>query len=671
MRFIRRKGQAWSPTATVAMKPVAKMTWEERQQALVEGMKTKRRPRFLYVNPVFSSLRLPMVLSIEGQWVLFTLDGGVTAYMWGRDRRNELLSLLQTIVNQESETDDDVQVARAGMFSLTSIGDKKVGWTRIGDVQPRSKSTLALEGDMMEDMLQDARAFFSQTEIYQKRQQPYRRGWLLHGPPGTGKSTTPQVMATELNVPVYILPLSFPDVTDMALDRLLHEVPVESIVLMEDVDVASGATIQRSSMDMEPRKSSGGTDSVSLRSCYSSTEAPPSLTLGGLLNALDGVGAHVGHLTIMTTNAASALDPALKRPGRMDRVFHLDFATAEQVRTMAKQNFPDASLTVIDDLCNVVMPAWFSPAAVCAYFRSCETPEDAIRLIAELEKSRPLHTDKALQNLIGNERLCKFDEMWASGREGLYPLWNKSSSGVIDMFGDSPHGTTPLTAGDIIKAFLAVFPEQRVVAARFAERTCEWMRRHPTLQLWRGRLVAYLQTHCICPVEALEDAYLWFLHHERHPGDHMLTVVTLRHWVSAHVCSLKFLEPAMELMSQLGITSTDTISRRVIMNKEQCSSWNKMTASLRAVTMLVHGDYEVQLHLSDRAFLGAPLAAVTFADTYQMTFKHAMRAIRTLCLPLGFLPLGKTVFDEVVAKNKVPEDCLTELRDVLTVLAQT
>lgn len=52
------------------------------------------------------------------------------------------------------------------------------------------------------------------------------------------------------------------------------------------------------------------------------------ITLSGLLNALDGVGAQEGRILFATTNRYSALDPALCRPGRMD--IHVEFKLASK-----------------------------------------------------------------------------------------------------------------------------------------------------------------------------------------------------------------------------------------------------------------------------------------------------------------------------------------------------
>jgi mitochondrial chaperone BCS1 len=43
------------------------------------------------------------------------------------------------------------------------------------------------------------------------------------------------------------------------------------------------------------------------------------VTLSGLLNAIDGTSSQEGRLLIMTSNDPDALDPALTRPGRIDK----------------------------------------------------------------------------------------------------------------------------------------------------------------------------------------------------------------------------------------------------------------------------------------------------------------------------------------------------------------
>jgi mitochondrial chaperone BCS1 len=91
---------------------------------------------------------------------------------------------------------------------------------------------------------------------------------------------------------------------------------------MEDVDAAFHHSITRASEkpekklitgDKEPGPSAGNT---------------PKISLSGLLNALDGVGAQEGRLLFATTNRYETLDAALRRPGRMD--VHVEFKLASR-----------------------------------------------------------------------------------------------------------------------------------------------------------------------------------------------------------------------------------------------------------------------------------------------------------------------------------------------------
>ncbi|CAN9418389.1 unnamed protein product [Alternaria alternata] len=50
------------------------------------------------------------------------------------------------------------------------------------------------------------------------------------------------------------------------------------------------------------------------------------VTLGGLLNTLDGPGSRQGHIVVLTTNAPDSLNEALYRPGRIDTQVYLGFA---------------------------------------------------------------------------------------------------------------------------------------------------------------------------------------------------------------------------------------------------------------------------------------------------------------------------------------------------------
>lgn len=68
-------------------------------------------------------------------------------------------------------------------------------------------------------------------------------------------------------------------------------------------------------------------------------EDPDALNLAGLLNVLDGVVDTPGRLLVMTTNHPEVLDPALIRPGRIDRCMLLDYIALEEAVLMIQHYF--------------------------------------------------------------------------------------------------------------------------------------------------------------------------------------------------------------------------------------------------------------------------------------------------------------------------------------------
>jgi hypothetical protein len=66
---------------------------------------------------------------------------------------------------------------------------------------------------------------------------------------------------------------------------------------------------------------------------------PDALSLSGLLNVLDGVVDTPGRIVIMTTNHPETLDPALIRPGRIDKKILLGYMRAADVVSMLELYF--------------------------------------------------------------------------------------------------------------------------------------------------------------------------------------------------------------------------------------------------------------------------------------------------------------------------------------------
>lgn len=166
----------------------------------------------------------------------------------------------------------------------------------------RTWDTLALSAEA-DALLGDARHFYDAREWYQERGIPWRRGYLLHGQPGTGKSSLVHALATELDRDIYLLSLS--GLGDSGLQHLMCTMPAGAVVVIEDIDIAQPSRGGKTPDNGD----SGNDDAASLET---------GITLGGLLNALDGILATEGRLLVCTTNHRDRLDPALTRAGRCD-----------------------------------------------------------------------------------------------------------------------------------------------------------------------------------------------------------------------------------------------------------------------------------------------------------------------------------------------------------------
>ncbi|KAG5929259.1 hypothetical protein E4U42_006456 [Claviceps africana] len=210
--------------------------------------------------------------------------------------------------------------AKANEGKTVVYSARGMDWTPLGE--PRKKRPLGsvvLDHGVKERIVADVNDFLSRQQWYVDRGIPYRRGYLLFGPPGSGKSSFIQALAGELDFGVAMINLSEMGMTDDKLAYLLTKLPKRCLLLLEDADAAF---VNRQRRDADGY--SGAT-----------------VTFSGLLNALDGVAAGEERIAFLTTNHIDRLDPALIRPGRVDMMLRIGEATRYQAGEMWDRFYGD------------------------------------------------------------------------------------------------------------------------------------------------------------------------------------------------------------------------------------------------------------------------------------------------------------------------------------------
>lgn len=152
---------------------------------------------------------------------------------------------------------------------------------------------------------------FKMRDILKKFDLPVKRGVILHGPPGTGKTKICKCLAKDAEYSVlYALPADFNQdsggirrVTDMAKDL------APCLLIIEDLDwIAQHRTSGNAHFVME------------------------------LMNQIDGIESFGDIITLGTTNCLDELENAIKnRPGRFDRIIKIDVPTEKSRKKMIKK----------------------------------------------------------------------------------------------------------------------------------------------------------------------------------------------------------------------------------------------------------------------------------------------------------------------------------------------
>ncbi|KAK1778348.1 BCS1 N terminal-domain-containing protein [Copromyces sp. CBS 386.78] len=130
-------------------------------------------------------------------------------------------------------------VRRPARPEMRSWGGRHV-WAEVADRPIRPMDTVVLDEKQKLMVLQDMNEYLQRetAQWYGERGIPLRRGYLFHGPPGTGKTSLSFALAGVFGLDIFVISLLDQNLTEDDLAMLFTNLPRRCVVLLEDIDTA-------------------------------------------------------------------------------------------------------------------------------------------------------------------------------------------------------------------------------------------------------------------------------------------------------------------------------------------------------------------------------------------------------------------------------------------------
>lgn len=179
----------------------------------------------------------------------------------------------------------------------------------------RGLDTVFVDQDIKDRLAARLNWFLGAEEWHAARGIPWKLGVVLHGPPGTGKTSLIHAVASDFGFDIkYVKSLH-------GLGEAFRTGTRNDLFVIEDIDTLSG------SLDRGATANGSGQSSEAVLTL-------PRSPLHDILNSMDGMQTPDGLKFIVTTNHIGRLDPAIVRPGRIDEVIEIGALSLASARQM-------------------------------------------------------------------------------------------------------------------------------------------------------------------------------------------------------------------------------------------------------------------------------------------------------------------------------------------------
>jgi AAA+ superfamily predicted ATPase len=226
------------------------------------------------------------------------------------------------VVKNKSEDTDKIRV-----YTHTS-GTNSTPTKWVGQLYPTNKtlSNVIVTKEVRTQFHDDISRFINSKALYKKRGDPYQRAYLVHGPPGTGKTCSIKAITSYYKMDTFFFDINTINTNEQLVKLVADAYALKSgevcLFLFEDMD----------------------------RSYLFNTEIKPpeswKVTMECFMNVLDGLTEAHGRLVIISANNIEPImkHTALVRKGRIDQSVMFDYCVESQLEDLCNLRLENKEL---------------------------------------------------------------------------------------------------------------------------------------------------------------------------------------------------------------------------------------------------------------------------------------------------------------------------------------